>query len=531
MEAVTVNVRQTIAMYWEADRSVVKARYDALFPKRNGEDSPAPADSGAAPSAEEDPPHHSPPSKDWETRWDTEFRDAVKGMGFSDRIVREFLERWDALEGDWRLVALHHFLTANDAGWSVPYTLEGLINDFGVWAATHALHSIVPETQFPIDIDLTYRRLKLILRILGITYGDGDELLPVDVATNISGAVAEFNKRNGWEPWQTWAMVYDLGPRLLPDPAPYPTDAPPKVWVISANKPSGDFEECDGHLNSEVYSWCINSKAKRGDIALMYHLAPRSAIVGLYRCYSDAYADPLRPSWWTGGRGELTDRIAIPWITMKEMKQDPILKDWGLVKRNFVGMLQLEVLPDAWNRIKELVASKDPDVGRFLDRYATSAGGVHSIAAIGEDISEEAVEDTLVLPLLQALGWDIRVNLSRQHEMDIKIGSGKPKRVRADFVGFRDALGSEALMVVETKCGIRNDTELTSAVEQCESYAGKLRCPRFAVAAPEGLWIYQMNFPGNSIQLAHVPLQRQVSPITMQKIMPLLGFCSLQPAK
>jgi len=40
-----------------------------------------------------------------------------------------------------------------------------------------------------------------------------------------------------------------------------------------------------------------------------------------------------------------------------------------------------------------------------------------------------------------------------------------------------------------------------------------------------------MNFPGNSIQLAHVPLQRQVSPITMQKIMPLLGFCSLQPAK
>jgi hypothetical protein len=138
------------------------------------------------------------------------------------------------------------------------------------------------------------------------------------------------------------------------------------------------------------------------------------------------------------------------------------------------------------------------------------------------------VEDTLVLPLLKALGWDTKVNLVRQYEMDIKVGSGRPKRVRADFVGFKDALGSESLFVLETKCRIRTDAELSSAVEQCESYAGKLRCSRFAVAAPEGLWAYQMNFPGYSIPLAHVPLQREVSPLEMQKLSPLLAYDSLR---
>jgi hypothetical protein len=529
MASESINIRQTIAMYWEADRSAAKARYDALFPERLEEVSAADNDAKSVALPESAEPHPTPQNENWESIWDCDFRKAVSDIGLSGPIAQRLLEAWDKLADDHRPVALHHLIASTFTGWSLAYALEGLTNFFDAWTATHVLHSISPQSHFPIALDPSYRRLKTIFRILGISYEDGESLSPAVVAANICDAVAAFNRKYGWKPWQTWTMVYDFGPRILPEPPPYSTESPPKVWIISANEAGGDFEESERHTNSEVHDWCINLKAKRGDIALMYHLAPRSAFVRVYRCFSDAYVDPLRGSdTWTGGCVEITDSIAIPWITLKEMKQDPVLRAWGLTKRNFVGMLQSEVPPDAWNRIMELVTEKDGDVGEFLHRYAASAEGVHSIAAVGEDTSEKEVEDSLVLPLLEALGWDTKENLTRQFEMDIKIGSGKPKRVRADFVGFRDALGSEALMVIETKYRIRSDSELSSAVEQCESYAGKLRCPRFAVAAPEGLWIYQMNFPGYSILLAQHALQRQVSPMTMQKIRPLLEFNALR---
>ena len=65
--------------------------------------------------------------------------------------------------------------------------------------------------------------------------------------------------------------------------------------------------------------------------------------------------------------------------------------------------------------------------------------------------------------------------------------------------------------MLESKRRIRSDEELRTAIEQCESYAGKLRCTRFAVAAPEGLWIYTLNFPGQSSQLAYLLLSGERS--------------------
>lgn len=87
----------------------------------------------------------------------------------------------------------------------------------------------------------------------------------------------------------------------------------------------------------------------------------------------------------------------------------------------------------------------------------------------------------------------------------MKLGADRPKPVRADVVGFRGKLSSEALMVVESKRRITSDRELKNAREQCESYCGKLRCSRFAVAAPEGIWVYNLRFPTQSELLVHVP--------------------------
>ena len=80
--------------------------------------------------------------------------------------------------------------------------------------------------------------------------------------------------------------------------------------------PSGDFEESDKHLNSEVYNWCINSKASAVISLSCITLHPGQ------RSYLVIHAFPTRiktrlAAPWTGGRVELTDRIAIPWMTLK----------------------------------------------------------------------------------------------------------------------------------------------------------------------------------------------------------------------
>jgi hypothetical protein len=227
---------------------------------------------------------------------------------------------------------------------------------------------------------------------------------------------------------------------------------------------------------------------------------------------------------WT----EITDKLAIPPLSLKEMKADPVLGQWSLVKRSFQGLTKHQVADDIWQRIKQVIAAKDPEAGRLLTEFAHAAEGVRVIKGLGEGLSEKEFEEKLAIPLLKSLGWDVGRTILPQYEIAIKVGSGRPHRVRADFVGFRDALSSEALLVIESKRRIQSGEELRVAVEQCESYAGKLRCQRFVVAAPEGMWVYTLNFPGQSTQLTYVEFEGDISHAMIEKLKPLIGFNALR---
>src|SRR3989441_857005 len=117
-----------------------------------------------------------------------------------------------------------------------------------------------------------------------------------------------------------WALVYDLGPRLLPQLGPYPTDPPPRIWITAAGPEN--FAAVDNHTSSDRDTWSINTKARRGDFVLMYCRAPRSALVGVYRCGCDAYRDPFLYDGWGGVWTDITDKVAVPWLTFKEVKAD-----------------------------------------------------------------------------------------------------------------------------------------------------------------------------------------------------------------
>jgi hypothetical protein len=286
---------------------------------------------------------------------------------------------------------------------------------------------------------------------------------------------------------------------LLPSEAAYPTDRPAHVWLVATNDDDGEFDRIDAHGPENVGAWAINQNARRGDIALMYCVSPRSAITSIYRCVTDAYFDPF--GGWNGFRAELKDRIAVPWVTYGELRDDPIAGQWKLVRSRFQGLLKHEMPEDVWRRFIAMVEERDAEAGKQLRQYAGAAEGVRSIRVADETWTEAAFEEQVVIPLLEDLGWKLEQTLARQIELLVKIGSGRPHRVYADFVGYAGSLTSIATLVVEVKRRINSQRELTMAVEQAESYAGKLRCHRFAVISPEAVWIYRLHFPMQSEQL------------------------------
>ena len=523
------NIDQIISLYWEPGRASVQKQYDALFNREEGSPQPDSPDAEEAPTAEVHGSEEELGPFD-DKALESDLEDNFKALRLTPDIAQKAKDRWQNLNPSGKVVALHQLDCAGTEWCSNVYQTEGLLMFFDEHIASHIMHQWFPDKVFPIYShgDLDYNQMRMIFRILGIQCKDNEDRLPFEILLDIGEAAEAFRVRHKLEPWQVWSLVYDLGPRLLPPPAPYPQENPPRIWVVAGNEPGGDFETVDKDTATDLHGWTINQKARRGDLALMYLLRPRSAIVAVYRCASDAFRDPFM-NYWTGHRVQITDKISIPWLTIKDMRADPILCDWAMVKCSFNNCLRLEVSPTIWNRIKELIQAKDSKIGGDLDQYVVATSGVRMIVEDG--LSEEEFENRTVVPLLERLGWDMARTVRRQHEMDVKVGSGRPKRVRADFVGYRDALGSDVLLVIESKRHVRSDSELSIAVEQCESYAGKLRCGRFAVAAPEGFWVFDLKFPGQSEKRTFVPINAGRDNETIEKLKPLIGYAFLRDAQ
>lgn len=498
-----VDAKQLITLYFEADRSLLRKQYEDLFsvPDEQKDDLTQDVE-GESPS--ERKTFKNQPNNLSDESLDAEFRETLRLSGVSIDLCADLEERWNLFDTRSKVEALWNLDTLFSKEFTLDYSWEGITKFFTVHQSSGFLHALFSEEIFPLlsngSQELSYLNLRQILDQFGIQFDDSSKgLTDFEVWRNLSQAVQDFGATHELEPWQMISLVYDLGPRLLPQPGPYPIDPPPQVWVVATNDTLGEFEEIDEHGPEFCGTWAINRKAKRGDMALMYCVAPRSAIVSVYRIVEDAHRDPF--GGWTGYRAKIAEKIAIPWIKFSELKANPVLKEWKLVKGNFQGLLQVPVPAAMWQRLLEMIAERDPMTGERLIQFKDAGKGVREIKVGDEKWSEKEVEDQFVIPILQRIGWKVGSTLVQQVPMQIKVGSGKPKEVYADFVGYHGAFTSRALMVVEAKRKIGSTRDLQQAVEQAESYAGKQRCNLFAIAAPEGFWLYQLQFPTQSRQL------------------------------
>jgi len=169
----------------------------------------------------------------------------------------------------------------------------------------------------------------------------------------------------------------------------------------------------------------------------------------------------------------------IPDIPFSEMRLDPVLKEWGIIRAQFQGVVAEPVPYRMYNRLLELIPAE------LRVEHGLTSEVVSTASSAGDFGSEAEFDEKFIAPLLDKLG----LKHSYQHDCRFALGS-QVVHGRVDFF-VSDERGP--LTLFEDKIRIRDDKELKAARDQGASYALQLGLPSFVIAAPEGLWVYRLN--------------------------------------
>jgi len=290
----------------------------------------------------------------------------------------------------------------------------------------------------------------------------------------------EFRQLHGLNPAEMCAFLYDFGLSVIAQEVPDELPPPSKVWLIKGGKNRNDFDFLEEATESTVaYRWGGNLDMRRGDILLMYLLSPRSRIHSIWRAVSDGFVDPFFHYHHAVGIGSM---VKTKPVTFREMKNDPVLGQKGLIRANLQGASGDPFSVEEYDAILSMMERKGQDIS-FLPRLEPL-----SYPDLAKISNERDVERFLVEPLLEKLGYT-EDDWIRQ--MSIKMGRGE--RNYPDYAfGATTKWGEEsARMVLEAKYRISTRRALREAFYQAKSYALRLQAERIVLCAIEGVWVFE----------------------------------------
>lgn len=129
----------------------------------------------------------------------------------------------------------------------------------------------------------------------------------------------------------------------------------PKKWAFTVNMDlNPNFKDL------ERDTWNSPNDLKKGDLILFYCGAPLSSIGDIFIAQSEAYKDKIMEEGWNGPAVDLLKEIELenP-IKWDELKNHPILKNWGAVKMRF-GKSHFKISNEQWKELKKLILNKNP---------------------------------------------------------------------------------------------------------------------------------------------------------------------------
>jgi hypothetical protein len=243
--------------------------------------------------------------------------------------------------------------------------------------------------------------------------------------------------------------------------------------------------------NEEEVIWSARKAMQAGDKLFIYRTSPVSAITDIFEAVDDAYFHPV--SAWDGFWVKMRRVCKISPIRFSDLRKDPVLKDWWVVKKQFTGTITDPVTFNIYNRFLELI-SEDIKQEHKLTPEPVAAHG-----SSGDFVSEHDFEEKVITPLLKR--FDIKHD--RQYLCRFHIGT-QITRGKIDYLLYRK---NKPYSLIENKLRILNDSELEKAVNQAKSYALQVGVDQFLVASPEGYWFYKLKL-NKETMVKHVPSEQ-----------------------
>lgn len=303
---------------------------------------------------------------------------------------------------------------------------------------------------------------------------------------DICSAIYDFQKEYGLTDAETCAAIYDFS-LLMQEEIDNSTElpSPTNVWLTGAS--DGDYNIIENIENvNKSQIWACNERTRRGDIVVIYAVAPHSHIHSIWRADSSGVFNPFD---YYHCRTHVSYGVKTPHITFKDLKADKYFSTIPIVRKNLQGINGWELSARDYSELLRMIAERGFDTSIFPMLFDGNA------IYFGTIDNEHDVEEKILIPMLRRLGYT-ETDWTRQ----LSLKAGRKEKAIPDFVflpsGERHF--ENATMVIEAKFDMGSMTEFGNAYRQALSYARMLRSEIFGVCDKERVVIYRMSKSGTS---------------------------------
>lgn len=293
---------------------------------------------------------------------------------------------------------------------------------------------------------------------------------------DLCGVFNEFQKANEMSDAEFCACLYGFGAFLREEDAKKAMPKPINVWITGASR--GDCKELEKSMDNDSL-WACNENTHRGDIVVLYALAPHSCIHSIWRADSEGVFNPFD---YYQNRTRVSEGVRITPITLAEMKADPVFGKLPMLNNNLQGVKGKRLPSWAYSALLKMIETKGDDMSKIPVLYETKDWNP------GEIKLEKDVEEKILIPVLKDLGYK-EDDWTRQ----LKLKAGREEKAIPDFVFFPygEKHAENAPLVIEAKKYMASERDRYDNYRQGRSYAKMLESEFLGLCDEERLIIYR----------------------------------------
>lgn len=344
------------------------------------------------------------------------------------------------------------------------------------------VYFICPEYSFPYLFPVNFYKLVQIFELFEIPLPQIPGRLKYVERCNyyfeLCRVLYDFRLQKGLTPTELCVFLYGFAPRFLENFLVSDLPEANRIYIVGATE--GDVRNLlmKPLPDSIIQYWQGNEEMLPGDIVLVYETTPFSRIGSVWRAVSPGFDDPFH---YYPGKVYLSHPIKIPYLYFNALLHDPVWGKKPLVKAHMQGVNGKPVTCEEYEALKRMIKQRDPrfDLNKLPNPPLYSQ-------FYREDLqTEKDIEEMLLNPLLEKLGYNIKKEFVRQ--FPIRMGRGI--RYYPDYALHASGKngGEHADFIWEAKYRIPTKKQLMEDFGQAKSYAMRLGTSGLGLVSMEGI--------------------------------------------